>query len=122
MLDLDTGDAVHALRHRVRYHGQARVIAEEVRASPQRYVVSDLLRTTTNPNAVYDLAEWRAGDPLPGVVAAEQAAEDFPWNQPVVFRSGRYVVHRIDPAKPLGVIRVPDWAKLDHLAELAPDE
>jgi hypothetical protein len=39
-----------------------------------------------------------------------------------VFRSGRYLVHKIDPARPLGVIRVPDWDRLDDLASFGPDE
>jgi hypothetical protein len=40
----------------------------------------------------------------------------------VVFRAGRYVVHKIDLTRPLGVIRVPDWEKLDRLEEFGPDE
>lgn len=91
-------------------------IAEEVRSSPQRYVVSDLQRMTWDRGAVYDPHSWRAGDPLP-VWLPPNERQRFPWNQPVVFRAGRYVVHRIDPTKPLGVIRVPDWDKLDRLGE-----
>lgn len=95
------------------------VIAEEVRASRQKYVVSDLLRTTWHPQKVYDPASWREGDPLPVWLPANERAK-FPWNQPVVFRSGRYVVHKVE--KPLGVIRVPDWGDLDRLGELKSDE
>jgi hypothetical protein len=39
----------------------------------------------------------------------------FPWNQKPVFRAGRYVVFRVE--NPLGVIRVPDWDRLDRLAD-----
>ncbi|QEG27462.1 hypothetical protein GobsT_22180 [Gemmata obscuriglobus] len=89
-------------------------IADAVRASRQRYVVSDLLRTNQDPRAPYRSESWRNGDPLP-VWLPDHERQKFPWNQPVVFRSGRYVVHRIDPSVPLGEIRVPDWNSLDEL-------
>lgn len=97
------------------------VIAEEVRNSRQRYVVSDLVRTTLDRHAPYDPNAWRDGDPLPVWLPPAERAK-FPWNQPVVFRCGRYVVHRVDHSRPLGVIRVPAWETLDRLAELGPDE
>lgn len=96
-------------------------IAETVRKSSQKYVVSDLLRTTWDKRAVYEPESWRASDPLPVWLPAVER-QKFPWNQPVVFRSGRYVVHKITPNAPLGVIRVPDWDKLDQLDALGPDE
>jgi hypothetical protein len=96
-------------------------IAAEVANSRQRYVVSDLLRTRWDRHAVDDSGSWRTGDPLPVWIPPNER-QKFPWNQPVVFRAGRYVVHKIDPTKPLGVIRVPDWDKLDRLAEFGPDE
>lgn len=89
-------------------------IADAVRASRQRYVVSDLLRTNHERSAPYQESAWRAGDPLPVWLPDHERAK-FPWNQPVVFRSGRYVVHKIDPNVPLGEIRVPDWDSLDEL-------
>jgi len=100
---------------------QRATIAAEVAASRQRYVVSDLMRTNWERTEVYDPAAWRAGDPLPVWLPPNERAK-FPWNQPVVFRSGRYLVHKIDPTKALGVIRVPDWERLDKLAEFGPDE
>ncbi|HEY1190048.1 MAG TPA: hypothetical protein VGE74_20525, partial [Gemmata sp.] len=89
-------------------------IAGAVRNSKQRYVVSDLLRTNHDRDAPYRASAWRAGDPLPAWLPDHERAK-FPWNQPVVFRSGRYVVHRIDPNVPLGEIRVPDWDSLPEL-------
>jgi hypothetical protein len=97
------------------------VIADEVAASRQRYVVSDLLRTTRDRHAAYQSESWRAGDPLPVWLPPAERAK-FPWNQPVVFRAGRYLVHKIDRTRPLGVIRVPDWEKLDQLATFGQDE
>jgi hypothetical protein len=96
-------------------------IAEEVRASRQRYVVSDLVRMIWDRDKVYDPASWRTGDPLPLWLPPGERRK-FPWNQPVVFRSGRYLVHKVDRTKPLGVIRVTDWDKVDRLGELGPDE
>ena len=114
MLDLDPATRYMHYGTAFGIRSKREVIEREVRASPQRYVVSDLLRTTWDRDARHDPRSWRDGDPLPVWLPAAER-ERFPWNQPVVFRSGRYVVHRIDRSKPLGVIRVPDWDKLDRL-------
>jgi hypothetical protein len=87
-------------------------IADEVRASPQRYVVSDLARMT------YDFDRSRApgagGDPhrLPEWFPKSQR-DKYPWNQPIVFRSGRYLVHEIK--YPLGEIDIPAWVDVGSL-------
>jgi hypothetical protein len=69
-------------------------VKEELfRATPQaRFVVSDLHRVTRHFDRLNDLAE----DGLPHVIPAWQR-QQFPFNQPVVFRSpsGRYLVHAI---------------------------
>ncbi len=96
-------------------------IADAVARSRQRYVVSDLLRMSWNRNSPYDPSSWVPGDPLPVWLPANER-QKFPWNQPVVYRSGRYVVHKIDPNIPLGTIRVPDWDSLDQLPFFGPDE
>jgi hypothetical protein len=87
-------------------------IAADVAASRQRFVVSDLLRMTNDTNEAY--ARGAGNDPhrLPSWFPISQRAK-FPWNQPIVFRSGRYLVHKIE--KPLGEIDVPDWYFLDQL-------
>ena len=79
-------------------------IAREVAESRQRYVVSDLMRTTQTMRKAY--APGADGDPckLPDWFPVSQR-DKFPWNQPIVFRSGRYVVHKIE--NPLGVDRHP---------------
>jgi hypothetical protein len=97
------------------------VIAEEVATSRQRIVVSDLLRMKWDRYAVYRSESWRDGDPLPVWIPLLER-QKFPWNQPVIFRCGRYVVHKIDPSKPLGLIRVPDWERLDQIETFGPDE
>src|SRR5262245_38914214 len=94
-------------------------IAADVAASRQRFVVSDLQRTRRNQNAVREPASWVEGDPLPVWIPPNER-QKFPWNQPVVFRSGRYVVHKV--TQPLGVIRVPDWDRVDQLDQFRPDE
>jgi hypothetical protein len=114
MLDLDPATRYMHYGTAFGISSKRDVIAEEVRVSRQKYVVSDLMRATRNPQAVYDPASWREGDLLPVWLPASERAK-FPWNQPVVFRSGRYVVHKVE--KPLGVIRVPDWEELDRLKD-----
>lgn len=87
MLDLDPATRYMHFGTAFGIRKQAARIAAEVAASRQRYVVSDLLRLPP-------------GQPQsqPGV---------FPWNQPVVFRSGRYLVHKV--VNPLGEIDIPPW-------------
>ncbi|VTR96470.1 Uncharacterized protein OS=Planctomyces maris DSM 8797 GN=PM8797T_06285 PE=4 SV=1 [Gemmata massiliana] len=96
-------------------------IADAVANSRQRYVVSDLVRMCWDRVSPYDPSAWAPGDPLPVWLPANER-QKFPWNQPVVYRSGRYVVHKIDPSIPLGTIRVPDWNSLDQLPFFGPDE
>jgi hypothetical protein len=121
MLDLEPATRYMHFGTAFGIKSKRRLIADEVAGSRQRYVVSDLLRATTDNKSVADPNSWRAGDPLPVWLPANERAK-FPWNQPVVFRAGRYVVHRIDPTRPLGVIRVPDWVPPERLAEFGPDE
>ena len=84
-------------------------VAAEVAASRQRYVVSDLRRMTWNEDA--PTAPGALGPhSLPAWLPPSQRRR-FPWNQPVAFRSGRYVVHRV--ANPLGPVDVPAWDDLD---------
>jgi hypothetical protein len=56
-------------------------IRQELSASRQRFVVSDL--------DVFDLS------PPPGKPGSEDVSRAFPWTEPVVFRTRRYVVHRV---------------------------
>jgi hypothetical protein len=80
-------------------------IRAEVIRSPQRYVVSDLLRMTRDPSKV------QSGEGLPQWLP-QRERERFPWNQPVVFRSGRYVVHRVTrPPRP-DEIDITDWSEV----------
>jgi hypothetical protein len=88
---------------------QAPRIAAEVAASPQRYVVSDLRRMTWDPVAPLHIDEPLK---LPGWFPRSQRGV-FPWNQPIVFRSGRYLVHKM--TGPVGVIDIPAWLSLNQL-------
>jgi hypothetical protein len=62
-------------------------ILDELRVSPQRFVVSDLCDLGLTP-------EQARRRPVP---RGPNAARTFPWSQPVVFRAGRYLVHRVGP-------------------------
>src|SRR5262249_32275806 len=70
--------------------------------SAHRYVVSDLV---TVPAVRSDLeALHRMPDDLYELPPnfPKQWRKYFPWNEPVIFRAGRYVVHRVrDPVAPL---------------------
>lgn len=90
---------------------QPRVTAE-VRQSAPRYVVSDLKRMTWDKGI--DAAPDARGDPngLPAWLPLS-LRESFPWDQPIAFRSGRYVVHRV--TRPIGDVDVPNWRTLDQL-------
>jgi hypothetical protein len=92
---------------------QADRIRREVAGCPQRYVVSDLRRMTYVKVEAYAPG---AGGPnsLPAWFPRSQR-DLFPWNQPIVFRSGRYLVHRVSrPPRP-EEIDIPEWNDLDQL-------
>ncbi|HEY1192425.1 MAG TPA: hypothetical protein VGE74_32680, partial [Gemmata sp.] len=83
---------------------EAQVLEELQRALPHaRFVVSDIHRVTER----YSEQNEVGADGVPKVLPAWQRRE-FPWNQPVVFRSpdGRYLVHRIE--NPVTSARIPD--------------
>ena len=80
------------------------VLLELQHAIPHaRFVVSDMHRVTQRYAELNDVDA--AG--LPKLLPAWQRAE-FPWNQPVLFRSpsGRYLVHRV--AMPVKSARIPE--------------
>jgi hypothetical protein len=82
---------------------EAQVLRELQEAVPYaRFVVSDLHRVTAKYGELNDLG----AEGLPKVLPAWQRAE-FPFDQPVVFRSpsGRYLVHRV--TKPVTSARIP---------------
>lgn len=87
-------------------------VAAEVRAAAPRYVVSDLKRMTWLNGA--DRAPDACGraDGLPAWLPVSQRGE-FPWDQPIAFRSGRYLVHRV--GRPIGGVDIPAWRHLDDL-------
>jgi hypothetical protein len=84
-------------------------LAEEVKASPQRFIVTDLqaLPGVTAEKA----AQVRPGQPLalppdmPSHFGASPLGNLYPWSEPVVFRAGRYFVHRFRPEEELRLKR-----------------
>ena len=83
---------------------EAEVLRELQAALPHaRFAVSDMHRVTEKYGELNDVG----ADGLAKVLPVWQRAE-FPWNQPVVFRSpgGRYLVHRIE--KPVTSARIPE--------------
>jgi hypothetical protein len=89
----------------MKFRSKLDVIRREAFESPARYVVSDLLPVT------YEMKESFGPFPPPG--PADKLPPEFPswapnvypWNQPVVFRAGRFVVHEVK--NPHGEIEFP---------------
>jgi hypothetical protein len=89
----------------MKFQSKREQIRREAFESPARYVVSDLvpieylhpMDESTNPDALpSNFPGWRD--------------EVYPWNQPVVFRAGRFVVHEVKD--PRGRIEFPFPAAL----------
>ncbi|MDB5309728.1 MAG: hypothetical protein JWO38_3930, partial [Gemmataceae bacterium] len=99
------------------FRGKVAEVRTEVANSPQRYVVSDLRRITWNPDRAN--APGTAGPHSYPAWLPKSQRRVFPWNQPVVFRSGRYVVHKVTTPPTADEIDIPDWY---HLDELGPGE
>jgi hypothetical protein len=87
-LELDRSPAVRYL-----FYGQAtgiyprhrQQIVAELSTTPARYAVSDL-----------EMIHWRPSDSQNPPRFSKPMAESFPWSEPIVYRSGRYTVHRLD--------------------------
>jgi hypothetical protein len=75
-------------------------ILGQIQSSPEVYLVTDCKNLEGQPDEDY------------------QVADVFPYNQPVVFRSGRYAVHRVGPK---GMQRE-NGAPRGSAAQLAPSE
>jgi hypothetical protein len=93
--------------------GHADEVRRAVADSPQRYVVADLARMTWEPGLAR--TPGAAGPhSLPGWFPRSQLGL-FPWDQPLVFRSGRYVVHRLDHRPTPDQVAIPDWLEVGYL-------
>lgn len=68
--------------------------------SPQKYIVTDLIESGFNRETALAPAKT-PGQKVPPQYPVS-LKEAYPWSQPVVFRSGRYLVHRVE--RPLGRI------------------
>lgn len=107
-LMLDTEPAVRYMHvgTAIAFRSKRETIAREVVAARPRFVVADLRRVT-----------WyfpvRGSEPgVPEWLPASER-EKFPWNQPVVFRAGRYLVFAA--TEPFGEIDVPAWEDLGRI-------
>jgi hypothetical protein len=78
----------------------AEQIRNEIKTSPQRFMVSDLrqLKLTAQEAAVEMPGRPLALPPFPDRPMTREAMADFPMDMPVVFRSGRYLVHDCRPS------------------------
>jgi hypothetical protein len=94
---------VLGLRHH--YDDVRRKLAE----SRQKYVVSDLGRMTTQIERANEPAPNGEENDLPAWLPASERLK-FPWNQPVIFRCGRYTLHEV--RNPIGEIDIPNWEQI----------
>jgi hypothetical protein len=103
MLDVRPGFRFPHVITAMKFKSKLPTLRAEAFASKARYVVSDLIPVT------YTAAFHPA--PPPGPVDAlpsefpDWGATVYPWNQPVVFRAGRYFVHEV--REPKGEIEFP---------------
>ena len=78
-----------------RLRSKADEISCDVATSRQRYVVSDLRYMTYSYDKSQILGPGNDPLELPLWFPVSQRSQ-FPWNLPIVYRSGRYLVHRVD--------------------------
>jgi hypothetical protein len=71
-------------------------IRAELRAGPQRYIVTDLGESPLTPAEI--AGEWPGDPPEPPPGVRARLAGRWPYGEPVVFRAGRYCVHRVSSA------------------------
>jgi hypothetical protein len=96
------GTGVHMAQHEEE-------VRQELLASPQRYVVSDIMRVLRQREDA-EAPGLEGPLSLPPKFPPRQL-QYFPWNQPIVFRSGRYVVHKV--VNPIGSIHIPKQPFID---------
>jgi len=70
------------------FPARAAEIESALANSRQKFVVTSLPEAGVEPDASGDFASWRTG-------RSDETLARFPFNQPVVFQAGPYLVHRI---------------------------
>lgn len=73
-------------------------IATALAESGQKYVVSDLVEAGLDPAVALDDSDWTNWQ----TACPKDALKSFPFDQPVVFRSGPYLIHEV--ARPVGPV------------------
>jgi hypothetical protein len=67
----------------------------ELAATGQRYIVTDVQDWSATHPAPEDPPGAPSGPPASAAGVHPGKAQRYPWNEPVVFRAGRYCVHRV---------------------------
>jgi len=82
------------------FSDRSELIHEALRESQQRFIVSSLLENGMHPDDIEAAGDGIATTLPPAF--PEERRHEFPYTQPIVFRSGQYVVHRVEgPLGPL---------------------
>lgn len=79
------------------FHDHKSEIVRELRESPQRFIVGDLVQDGFSRRQA--LGDYPGPFGLPAL--PERFRRQFPWNERVVFRAGRYLVHRVAQPRPV---------------------
>jgi hypothetical protein len=79
------------------FHNHVDEIHSDLKASRQRYVVTDYTRLYLNkdPSKADEDALPPNGPAPEPVTSLAKLHPEFPWSEPIVFRSGKYLVHRV---------------------------
>jgi hypothetical protein len=88
------------------FPSRAEQVRSELEASPVRYVVSDLVNLRMTFREIHEAGPGK-GLGLPPCFPRHRFATIFPWYEPLVFRSGRYVVHRV--TRPITKLWLYEW-------------
>jgi hypothetical protein len=112
MLDLEPSTRYMHFGTAFTFRGHTGEIRREVAACPQRYVVSDLRRMTFDPRRPYAPGAGGRADRLPDWFPKSEL-DVFPWDQPIVYRCGRYVVHRVE--RPVERVDIPSFDVVHRL-------
>jgi hypothetical protein len=109
-LELGLRPSTPALHYDFVFPGDLERLRGYLNASPQRFVVADLASVMN----VYDkeLEATTVGTAKLPARFPKELTEYFPWSEPLVFRSGRYVVARVTgPVSDLGLVARERWTR-----------
>jgi len=86
---------VHAANWLVFFPSRREDIIREIRESDPRFVVTDV--QMLGYSSFIAREEFQRDEPVFPKGTPKDLVNSFPWNEPIVFRAGRYLVHEVRP-------------------------